>query len=148
MRIKQLMIVVACVGIALGLISCKEERKIVGTWELVKTQEVLVIKNHPNAKYNVTRDTTTYPEAGESFILTFTKKGVVLAQETDSHGNTDSDSFPYMIMDNKLYVESMEYAFSIKGKEMTLTNEKTYTLTYDNTEYQRYEKEVMTLKER
>lgn len=163
MRIKQLTTILSCIGVALGLISCKEEKRIVGSWEVVKTQTTETIKNHPIAERNITRDTTEFPEAGESTILTFTKKGVVLAQETDSKGNIDSYSESYMIIDNKLYVGNMEWTMSIKGKEMILTSENTRTEyhyepgSYDTngnwvpgkeTKYQVYEKEIITLKER
>ncbi len=163
MRIKHLATIVACLGMAMGLTSCKEERKIVGNWEVVKTQTTETIKNHPIAERNITRDTTEFPEAGESTILTFTKKGVVVIQETEANGNTWTGTESYMIMDKTLYVGSEEYAMSIKGKEMILTSENTRTEyhyesgSYDTngnwvpgkeTKYQEYEKRIITLKER
>lgn len=158
--IKHLMAVVVSVSIASSLTSCKEEKRIVGTWEWEKTQLVEETRNHPIVERNIARDTTIYPEKGESIILTFTKKGVVLIQETDTNGNSESESYSYMIMDNKLYVEDAEFAMSFNGKKMILTSESTRDRTNywdsegnilpkeEQKKYQEYSKEVMTLKER
>ena len=153
-------LLVACMGLAFGLISCKEERKLVGSWEVVKIQEVSTIKNHPIAARNVTIDTTIYPKAGESEIWTFTKKGVLLKQNTYANGNTECETYSYMIIDKTLYCEGAEVAISINGKEMTLTYEDVEDRLeyYDEDgnwlpmdqrkKYQEYNKEVRTLKER
>lgn len=162
MRIKQLLGIMACMGLAFGLTSCKEEKKLVGTWEVEKVQYTVTKKNHPVAEENGTSDTTLIYGAGD-FLLTFTKKGVVVIQDTDDSGNKGNWTGSYMIVDKTLYMMGEEYAFSINGKEMTLTSEKTRTRIYyapgsydtngnwvpgKETKYQEYEKGILTLKER
>lgn len=162
MRIKQLLGIMACMGLAFGLTSCKEEKKLVGTWEVEKVQYTETKKNHPVAEENGTSDTTLIYGAGD-FLLTFTKKGVVVVQDTDDSGNKGNWTGSYMIVDKTLYMMGEEYAFSINGKEMTLTSEDTRKAlyykpgSYDNNgnwvpaediKYDKYSKTVITLKER
>lgn len=160
MKKLNLLAVVACIGLAFGLTSCKDEKKLVGSWEVVKTQEIKTFKGDTLPSYssyykNV--DTTIVPQKGESMVLTFSKKGVVLKQYTDSDGNPQSYTDAYTILDDKLYFDSEEYTMSFKGKDLTLTTEETVksewepwdskTGKYKKVPYTRYSKTVIYLKE-
>lgn len=97
------------------------------------------------------------PGVGESTVLTFSKKGVVLIQETEADGNSSSYTDAYTILDDKLYFMNQEYTMSFKGKELTISTEKTekrhwYDYDYEKNEnievpYTYYTKIVTTLKE-
>lgn len=153
----KLMAVVACVGLAFGLTSCKDEKKLVGSWEVVKTQEIRIYNgaNLPTWMENI--DTTYMPKAGESTVLTFSKKGVVLEQTTDAKGNVRSSTDAYTIIDDKLYFNGGEFTMSFSGKDLTLTHEKTEKSEWtkydynigETTEYPYtiFEKRVVYLKE-
>lgn len=157
MKKMNLMAVVACVGLAFGLTSCKDEKKLVGSWEVVKTQEIRTYNgaNLPTWMENI--DTTYMPKAGESTVLTFSKKGVVLQQTTDSKGNIRTYTDAYTIIDDKLYYDGGEFTMNFSGKDLTLTHEKTgkheWTEWDYNTgknikhPYTEYEKTVLYLKE-
>lgn len=157
MKTKNLLAIVACIGLALGLTSCKEERKLVGSWEVVKTQVTNTYKGDtlPEWMYNI--DTTLYPQAGESTVVTFSKKGVVLEQRTDSNGNTRTSTDAYTIIDDKLYYNGGEFTMSFSGKDLTLTHEKTKNEQWTDYNYKTneskdipyivYEKRVVFLKE-
>lgn len=157
MKKLNLLAVVAYIGLAFGLTSCKDEKKLVGSWEVVKTQEILTYtgKNLPDYYKNI--DTTIYPQAGESTVLTFSKKGVVLEQTTDAKGNVRSVTDAYTIIDDKLYFHGNEFTMSFSGKDLTLTHEKTLKRdwtkydynTGETTEYPYtiFEKRVVYLKE-
>lgn len=90
-------------------------------------------------------------------VLTFSKKGVVLKQYTDSDGNSRSYTDAYTILDDKLYFDDEEYTMSLKGKDLTLTTEETVknewepwdpkTGKYIKVPYTRYSKTVIYLKE-
>ena len=157
MRIKHLATIVACLGMAMGLTSCKDEKKLVGSWEVVKTQQIRIYNgaNLPTWMENI--DTTYMPKAGESTVLTFSKKGVVLEQTTDAKGNVRSSTDAYTIIDDKLYFNGGEFTMSFSGKDLTLTHEKTEKSEWtkydynigETTEYPYtiFEKRVVYLKE-
>lgn len=153
MKKLNLLAVVACVGLAFGLTSCKDEKKLVGSWEVVKTQQIITYNgaNLPTWMENI--DTTYMPKAGESTVLTFSKKGVVLEQYTDSKGNVRTSTDAYTIIDDKLYFGGGEFTMNFSGKDLTLTHEKTEKDEWSdwNTDtkypYTTYIKRVMYLKE-
>ena len=157
MKKMNLMAIVACIGLAFGLTSCKDEKKLVGSWEVVKTQQILTYTGETLATWMENIDTTYFPQAGESTVLTFSKKGVVLEQTTDAKGNVRSSTDAYTIIDDKLYFNGGEFTMSFSGKDLTLTHEKTLKSewtkydynTGETTEYPYtiFEKRVMYLKE-
>lgn len=157
MRMNHLLALVACIGLALGLTSCKDEKKLVGSWEVVKTQQILTYTGETLPTWMENIDTTYMPQAGESTVLTFSKKGVVLEQTTDAKGNVRSSTDAYTIIDDKLYFNGGEFTMSFSGKDLTLTHEKTQKgdwSKYDyNTDeitkypYTVFEKRVVYLKE-